>query len=202
MSEITAVPLRPVGRKGLIALWAGVACLLVGGVATAWATAEKPALSAMSPDDFLQANARRPGVKSTVSGVQYQVLQAGVGPHPTPNDVASIEYRGALIDGTQFDASEPGHPVQLPVAGVVPGFAEALTLMSKGAKYRVWLPPHLAYGDRAAGPIPPNSVLTFDITLIDFAAMPEQALPPGMQIDPSQLPPDAVQQQPDAVPQQ
>jgi FKBP-type peptidyl-prolyl cis-trans isomerase FkpA len=190
MSEVTAVPLRPVGKKGLVALWAGIACLLAAGIGAAWATAERPALTAMSPQDFLAANSRHAGVQTTPSGVQYQVITAGTGAHPTPADVAQIDYRGTLVDG-----STPGQPVALPVGGVVPGFAEALTLMNKGAKYRVWLPPQLAYGERQAGPIPPNSVLVFDITLLDFAPMPPQALAPGMQIDPSQLPPGASQPQ-------
>jgi FKBP-type peptidyl-prolyl cis-trans isomerase FkpA len=195
MSEVTAVPLRPVGKKGLVALWAGSACLVAAGLGAAWATSERPALTAMSSQDFLASNARHAGVQTTASGVQYQVLTAGVGGHPTQADLAQIEYRGTLVDGTQFDASTPGQPVALPVGGVVPGFAEALTLMNKGAKYRVWLPPQLAYGERQAGPIPPNSVLVFDITLVDFAPMPASAMPPGMQIDPSQLPPEASQPQ-------
>jgi FKBP-type peptidyl-prolyl cis-trans isomerase len=196
MSEVTAVPLRPVGKKGLIALWAGIACLATAGIGAAWATAEKPALSAMSAEDFLRVNAQRSGVKTTPSGVQYQVVKAGSGAHPTRADLALVEYRGTLVDGTQFDASTPGQPVPMPIGQVVPGFAEALTLMDKGATYRVWLPPQLAYGDRAAGPIPPHSVLAFDITLVDFAPMPAQpAMPEGMQIDPSQLPPEASQPQ-------
>ncbi|WP_294394605.1 FKBP-type peptidyl-prolyl cis-trans isomerase [uncultured Sphingomonas sp.] len=180
MSEVTAVPLRPVGKKGLAALWAGIACFVVAGVGAAWATAEKPALSAMAPQDFLAANTKRNGVHTTGSGLQYKVLKAGSGPHVTINDIVSVEYRGTLVDGTQFDASQPGQPVQFPVAGVVPGFTEALLLMSKGATYRVWLPPQLAYGDRQAGPIPPNSVLAFDITLDDFAPMPPQPAMPQM----------------------
>jgi FKBP-type peptidyl-prolyl cis-trans isomerase FkpA len=190
MSEVTAVPLRPVGRKGLVALWAGIACLVTAGVGAAWATSEKPALSALSAEDFLKSNARRKGVVSTISGLQYEIVERGVGLHPTINDIATIEYRGTLVGGTQFDATQAGQPVQLPVGQVVPGFAEALMLMPKNARYRVWLPPQLGYGDSQNGPIPPNSVLAFDIHMVDFAPavqaqqpqVEEQAAPAGDQI--------------------
>jgi FKBP-type peptidyl-prolyl cis-trans isomerase FkpA len=178
VSDVTAVPLRPVGRKGLVALWAGIACLVTAGVGAAWATAEKPVLSAMSAEDFLRANARRKGVVSTLSGLQYQVIEGGAGLHPTVNDIAVIDYRGTLIDGTQFDASAPGQPVRLPVGQVVPGFAEALMLMPRNARFRVWLPPQLGYGDAPAGPIPPNSVLVFDIHMIDYAPSVQAAVGP------------------------
>jgi FKBP-type peptidyl-prolyl cis-trans isomerase FkpA len=180
MTDVTAVPLRPVGKKGLVALWVGIACLVTAGVGAAWATAEKPALSAMTAQDFLTANAKRKGVATAASGLQYQVIVAGAGMRPTINDMASFEYRGTLVDGTEFDASPAGQPVQMPVGQVVPGFAEALMLMPKGAHYRVWLPPQLAYGDRQAGPIPPNSVLVFDLKLADFAPAPVAAMPQDM----------------------
>lgn len=165
MSDVTAVPLRPVGKSGIVALWAGVAILLAGGSYAAYVTSEKPVISAMTPEQFMAANAKRAGIQTTVSGIEYKVIKAGNGPKPTANDIAVVDYRGSLLNGVAFDASEPGHPARLPVAAVVPGFAEALTLMPKGATYRVWIPPQLAYGDHASGPIPANSVLVFDLTL-------------------------------------
>jgi FKBP-type peptidyl-prolyl cis-trans isomerase len=172
MSDVTAVPLRPVGKSGVVALWVGIAVLLTAGIGGAYAASEKAVVSALPPEQFLANNAKRHGVKTTASGVEYQVIKAGTGAAPTASDVALVEYRGTLLNGTQFDATKPGQPAQLPVGQVVPGFAEALMLMPKGAKYRVWLPPQLAYGDREAGPIPANSVLVFDITMVDFAPMP------------------------------
>lgn len=187
MSDITAVPLRPVGKSGVAALWTGIAILLAAGIGGAvWASTNPrahasapPALAKLPADQFMVANGKRRGVKTTTSGVEYMVIAPGSGPAPTMADVAQIDYRGTLTDGTEFDASKPGQPVALPVGQVVPGFAEALTLMPKGAKYRVWIPPKLAYGDREAGPIPANSVLVFDITMHDFMAMPQGM--PGMQ---------------------
>jgi len=187
MSDVTAVPLRPVGKSGIVALWAGVAILLAAGIGGAvWAAnaprataSASPALAKLPADQFLAANGKRRGVRTTASGLEYQILTPGSGPAPTAADVAQIDYRGMLTDGTEFDASKPGQPVALPVGQVVPGFAEALMLMPKGAKYRVWIPPQLGYGDQQAGPIPANSVLVFDITMHDFMAMP--AGMPGMQ---------------------
>lgn len=179
MSDITAVPLRPVGKSGIAALWIGIGVLLAAGIGGASATSQKAVTSALTPEQFMAANAKRSGVKTTASGLEYQVIVAGSGPTPTVQDIARIDYRGTLTSGTQFDASQPGQPVVLPVGRVVPGFSEALMLMPKGAKYRVWIPPQLGYGDREDGPIPANSVLVFDITMHDFMAMP--AGMPGMQ---------------------
>jgi FKBP-type peptidyl-prolyl cis-trans isomerase FkpA len=180
MSDITAVPLRPVGKSGVAALWIGVAVLLAAGVGGAYAASQKAVVSVMSPNQFLAANAKHRGVKTTPSGLQYKIVAPGAGPAPTASDVAQIDYRGTLISGAQFDASKPGEPVALPVGAVVPGFSEALQLMPKGSKFRVWIPPQLGYGERAAGPIPANSVLVFDITMHDFQPMPPEMPQPGM----------------------
>ena len=178
MSEITAAPLRPVGRGGVIALWAGVGVLVAAGIGGAWAASSKPVALAMPPAEFMAANAKKHGIKTTASGLEYEVLKAGSGPAPTPSDIAQIDYRGTLTSGAEFDASKPGQPVALPVGQVVPGFAEALTLMPRGSRYRVWIPPQLGYGEHEAGPIPANSVLVFDITMHDFATLPQGM--PGM----------------------
>jgi FKBP-type peptidyl-prolyl cis-trans isomerase len=186
MSDVTAVPLRPVGKSGVVALWAGIAVLLVGGIAGGVyastapraAAGASPAMAKLPAAEFLAANGKRHGVKTTASGVEYIVIKPGAGPTPTSEDVALVDYRGTLTNGTEFDASKPGEPTPFPVARVVPGFSEALMLMPKGSKYRVWIPPKLGYGDRDAGPIPANSVLVFDITMREFQPMPEGV--PGM----------------------
>ena len=106
-------------------------------------------------------------VVETASGVQYKVLKPGSGAaKPTDDDVVLVSYEGKLENGTTFDKSE--QPVPMQDKGVVPGFSEALKLMTKGAKYRVWIPPSLGYGDKADGPIPAHAVLVFDLELLDW----------------------------------
>ncbi len=156
MSTVTAVPLLPVKRSYLVYLWIGIALLVVSAFALA-----------RQGDDPLARNARAKGVVTTPSGLQYKVLEKGKGTaKPTDADVALIEYEGKLLNGTTFDKSQ--QPTPMPVAGVVPGFSEAMKLMPKGSKYRVWIKPSLGYGDKATGPIPANSTLVFDIKLLDF----------------------------------
>jgi FKBP-type peptidyl-prolyl cis-trans isomerase len=163
MSNVTAVPLQPVKRRYLIWLWLGIAL----ACASAWALARQG-------DPALVREARGGGIVTTPSGLQYKVVKAGdpKGAHPTATDVALIQYHGRLLNGTTFDKSQ--QPTPMPVAGVVPGFSEALKLMTKGAKYRIWMPPSLGYGAQAQGPIPANSTLVFDLELIDF--IPETVL--------------------------
>ena len=157
MSTVTAVPLQPVKRSYLVYLWLGIALAAIAAVVLAF-----------QGDDFLTRNARAKGVVTTPSGLQYQVLDPGSanGPKPTDADVALIEYEGKLLNGTTFDKSQ--QPTPLPVAGVVPGFAEAMKLMPKNARYRVWIKPSLGYGDHASGSIPANSTLVFTIHMLDF----------------------------------
>jgi len=117
--------------------------------------------------DFLEANKSKPGVVTTASGLQYKVLTAGTGAKPTSASTVRIHYTGSLIDGTVFDSSvKRGEPAEFPVGGVIPGFAEALSMMSVGSKYMVYMPSELAYGMQQAGPIPPGSVLVFEIELL------------------------------------
>lgn len=179
MSEITAVPLRPVKRAGVVALAIGIILFIVCAIVAAWYTTGRAVMTAMPPAEFLLANGKHAGVKTTPSGLEYEVIDAGAGPTPGAGDLVQIEYRGALVNGTEFDATKPGQPATLPVGQVIPGFAEALMLMPKGSHYRVWIPPQIGYGERAAGPIPANSVLAFDIKMHDFAPMPAQ-MPQGM----------------------
>ncbi len=117
---------------------------------------------------FLAENANKEGVVVTESGLQYKVLEAGDGESPGPADVATVNYKGTLIDGTQFDSSyDRGQPATFPVGGVIPGWTEALQLMKPGAKWQLFIPSALAYGERGAGQeIGPNATLLFDVELI------------------------------------
>lgn len=157
MSTVTAVPLRPVKRTYLIYLWVGLALACIAAFALA-----------RQGDDLLTRNGRASGVVTTQSGLQYKVLEPGQrgAAKPTDTDVALVNYEGKLLNGTTFDKSQ--QPTPMPVAGVVPGFSEALKLMPKGAKYRFWIKPELGYGEKAIGPIPANSTLVFDVELLDF----------------------------------
>lgn len=143
-----------------------VSAALAAAMMTAGVSAAPP------PADFLTTNRAAKGVVETPSGLQYKVLEPGEGDSPTDADVALLTYEGRLLDGTVFDKSET--PTVMPIASVVPGFAEGLKMMRRGASYRVWIKPSLAYGEAATGPIPANSTLVFDIKLIDF--MSEAAL--------------------------
>ena len=158
----TAVPLRPIAKGSLARLWVGVAlvALAAGGLAWAGQRGVEP-----SPATYLAQNARADGVVTTDSGLQYKVLEEGQGASPSTSDVALVGYKGTLLDGTVFDQNPQ---TAMPVDGVVPGFSEGLQKMKKGGKYRLWIPPQLGYGEQAAGPIPANSVLVFDVELHDF----------------------------------
>lgn len=118
--------------------------------------------------DFLAENATKDGVITTPSGLQYEVIKEGNGPKPTTEDQVTTHYTGTLIDGTVFDSSvERGEPATFPVSGVIPGWTEALQLMSVGSKYRLYVPFELAYGERGAGQmIPPYATLIFEVELL------------------------------------
>jgi len=139
MTEITRVPLLPIAKGSVGKLWLGVA--LAAAVAGGLAWTSVPPL------------------------VKVQTVQAGEGPSPTMSDVALINYKGTLKDGKVFDQAERA---PLPLQGVIPGFTKALLQMQKGGKYHVVIPAKLAYGDKQAGEIPPNSDLVFDIELLGF----------------------------------
>ncbi|MEI6343194.1 MAG: FKBP-type peptidyl-prolyl cis-trans isomerase [Verrucomicrobiota bacterium] len=117
---------------------------------------------------FLAANAKKEGVKTTASGLQYKVLKAGTGAIPKSSDEVKVHYHGTLIDGTVFDSSmDRGEPVSFPVTGVIPGWVEALQLMKVGDKWQITIPSKLAYGPNGAGgKIGPNAVLVFDVELL------------------------------------
>jgi FKBP-type peptidyl-prolyl cis-trans isomerase FklB len=120
--------------------------------------------------DFLAENGKRDGVITTASGLQYEVLTAGEGDSPKETDQVSVHYHGTLIDGSVFDSSvERGQPATFPVNGVIAGWVEALQLMNTGAKFKLFIPSDLAYGERGAGQmIGPNSTLIFEVELLSI----------------------------------
>ena len=121
-------------------------------------------------DAFLAENKKKEGIKTTSSGLQYKVLKDGEGPMPKATDTVTVNYRGTLLDGTEFDSSyKHGEPATFPVNGVVPGWVEALQLMKVGSKFQLFIPSGLAYGERAAGQqIGPNSTLIFEVELFSI----------------------------------
>ena len=119
--------------------------------------------------EYLANNAEREGVTVLPSGLQYEVLTAGSGPSPEATDTVTTHYEGKLLNGDIFDSSiERGEPASFALNRVIPGWTEALQLMQPGAKWRLHIPPGLAYGDRPAGSIPPNSTLIFEVELLSI----------------------------------
>ena len=122
---------------------------------------------------FLAENGKKPDIVTTASGLEYKVVAPGNGNSPAPTDEVSVQYRGKLLDGTEFDSSyaHGGQPVTFPVNGVIPGWTEALQLMKPGAKFQVFIPPKLAYDMNSPSPvIPPGSMLVFDVELVSVKA--------------------------------
>lgn len=120
-------------------------------------------------DTFLAENGKKDGVVSLPSGLQYKVIKAADGKKPTDADTVSCNYRGTMIDGTEFDKSQPGQPATFQVGAVIPGFKEALKLMPVGSTWQLFIPPNLAYGERGAGNvIGPNTTLIFEVELLSI----------------------------------
>jgi FKBP-type peptidyl-prolyl cis-trans isomerase FkpA len=118
-------------------------------------------------ESFLAANAKREGVQTTESGLQYEVLRDGSGPKPRITDTVTVHYKGTLIDGTVFDSSyDRGQPATFALMQVVPGWRQGIPLMPVGSKYKLVIPPDLGYGSQDKGTIPPNSVLIFEVELL------------------------------------
>lgn len=120
--------------------------------------------------EFLAKNAKEKGVKVTASGLQYTVITEGKGVSPKATETVKVQYKGTLLDGKEFDSSyKRGEAATFPVNGVIKGWTEALQLMKPGAKYKLWIPSDLAYGDKGAGPeIGANSTLTFEVELVEI----------------------------------
>ncbi|HDS1818528.1 TPA: FKBP-type peptidyl-prolyl cis-trans isomerase [Pseudomonas putida] len=130
--------------------------------------AAKAEAAAGAGKEFLAENAKREGITTLASGLQFEVLTAGVGAKPTRESNVRTHYHGTLIDGTVFDSSyDRGQPAEFPVGGVIAGWTEALQLMNAGSKWRLYVPSELAYGAQGVGSIPPHSVLVFDVELLD-----------------------------------
>lgn len=124
-------------------------------------------------EEFLAKNKSAEGVQTTPSGLQYKIIQQGTGASPKGDDVVVVNYKGTLIDGTEFDSSyKRNMPAEFPLKGVIPGWTEGLQLLKKGGKAMFFVPPSLAYGDRPRQQIPGNAVLIFDVELLDIKPAP------------------------------
>ena len=132
-------------------------------------------------DAFLAANKTKEGVVTTASGLQYKILTPGTGPKPTATDTVTVNYRGTLLNGKEFDSSyKRNQPATFQVGGVIKGWTEALQLMPVGSKWQIWIPSDLAYGERQMGPdITPNSTLAFEVELLSIQERPKPGEPPA-----------------------
>lgn len=169
--SVTQVPIQPIKKGSMLKLWGAIALGLVAVGGLAWMGTSRTVAEKGSNEQFLDWNKGQAGVVTTDSGLQYKVIEKGEGPKPTDQDVALVAYKGTLRDGSVFDQNEQA---PLPVGGMIPGFTEGLKLMSKGAKYKFWIPPAIAYKDQSPGAaIPANSLLIFDVELKDFRSQQE-----------------------------
>lgn len=131
---------------------------------------------------FLEANAKKEGVKVLENGLQYKVIKDGTGNSPAATDKVKVNYKGSLVNGTEFDSSyKRGQPAEFQVGRVIPGWTQGLQLMKEGAKWELYIPANLAYGENPPTPtIPPNSVLIFEVELLEVIKAPAAATPaPG-----------------------
>ena len=144
MTEITRVPLQPIGKGSIGKLWLGVVAAVALGAGLAWATIP--------------------------ASVKVVTERAGSGASPAASDVVLINYKGTLPDGKVFDQ---GERTPLEVSGVIPGFTKALQQMQRGGKYKIHIPASLGYGAKGAGPIPPNTDIDFEVELLDFRSLAE-----------------------------
>jgi FKBP-type peptidyl-prolyl cis-trans isomerase FkpA/FKBP-type peptidyl-prolyl cis-trans isomerase FklB len=136
--------------------------------------------NAKEGEAWLEKNKQKPGVKTTESGLQYEVVKEGAGKTPTENDTVRVHYTGTLTNGEKFDSSvDRGEPAEFPVGGVIPGWTEALKLMKEGSKYKLAIPAKLAYGPSGRPGIPPNSTLLFDVELLEVKPAPAQPAAPA-----------------------
>lgn len=149
-----------------------VLILVLGFLASRNSKEQKEAAAKALEDgrQFLSENAKKDGIITTESGLQYEIIKDAEGPKPTLSSKVTTHYHGTLINGTVFDSSvKRGQPATFPVNGVIRGWQEGIPLMSIGAKYKFYIPQQLAYGMRAPSPaIPPGSALIFEVELIDF----------------------------------
>jgi FKBP-type peptidyl-prolyl cis-trans isomerase FklB len=141
-------------------------------------------------DAFLAANKTKPGVVTLPSGLQYKIVKEGTGPKPAATDTVTVNYRGTLINGTEFDSSyKRGEPATFPVGGVIKGWTEALQLMPVGSKWELYIPSDLAYGARGAGAdIGPNATLLFEVELLSIQGKEQPGAQPGAAPSPAPAP--------------
>ena len=170
--SVTTVPIQPIKKGSLPKFWAGIAVVALAGAGLAWWGTGSIRSDYASNEQYLADNADADGVTVTKSGLQIQTIRSGEGTPPTDNDVAMISITGTLRDGTVFQEPASG---PFPVSGGIPGFTEALKLMQKGGKYKIWIPSEIGYGpndvpDPKTGgvAIPGGSVLIFDVEITDF----------------------------------
>ncbi|OGU56442.1 MAG: hypothetical protein A2X64_03255 [Ignavibacteria bacterium GWF2_33_9] len=131
---------------------------------------EKGKALAISNKTFLAENKNKPGVKVTKSGLQYEVKKAGSGVKAQQADLLKVKFTASFANGEVFDTTAKNNAIDFPVVGLFPGWTEAATMMQKGGKYVFVFPPEIAFGDRPAGPIPPNSVIIFNVECVDVNA--------------------------------
>jgi FKBP-type peptidyl-prolyl cis-trans isomerase len=154
-------------RFGAIAA-AILACFMISP-----ASAADSSLSSQANQAFLAANAKKPGVNTRPSGLQYRIIRNGFGKQPGALDSVDVYYTGALINGTVFDKTEPGSPANFVVNKLIPGWTEALEIMREGDHWQLAIPAGLGYGTRGAGGvIPPNQTLVFDLELLKVTPAP------------------------------
>jgi FKBP-type peptidyl-prolyl cis-trans isomerase FklB len=153
--------------------------------------------------EFLEANKGKPGVVTLPSGLQYKVITEGNGPKPMASDVVVCNYKGTLVDGTEFDSSyKRGKPATFPVGQVIKGWTEALQLMPVGSKWELAIPPALGYGEKGAGPIGPNETLVFEVELMSIQPKTEaRPAAPNPQAQPQAQPQEQPQSKPETEPQ-
>ncbi len=170
--SVTTVPIQPIKKGSIPKFWAGIAIVALAGAGLAWWGAGDIRSKYATDVQYLADNADEEGVTVTKSGLQIKTIQSGEGKPPTDNDVAMISITGILRDGKVFQEPASG---PFPVSGGIPGFTEALKLMQKGGKYKIWIPSDIGYGpndvpDQKTGgvAIPGGSLLIFDVELQDF----------------------------------
>lgn len=170
--SVTTVPIQPIKKGSIPKFWAGIAIVALAGAGLAWWGTNDIRGEYASDAQYLADNADEEGVTVTKSGLQIQTIRGGEGKPPTDNDVAMISITGTLRDGKVFQEPASG---PFPVSGGIPGFTEALKLMQKGGKYKIWIPSEIGYGpndvpDPKTGEvgIPGGSLLIFDVELQDF----------------------------------
>jgi len=152
----------------------GLALALLLAGSTMAASAADRGLSPQANAAYIADFGKKPGVYKRQSGLEYKILQNGFGARPSATDIVTVYYKGQLINGKVFDATEPGFPAEFPVGNLIPGWTEALQLMREGDHWQLVIPANLAYGTRGAGDtIPPNQTLVFDLTLVKVTHPPK-----------------------------